>query len=240
MCDHCGCNESNHSHEDEHPHEHTHKSIDIEADVLAHNRAHAEHLRKRMADHASRIVNIIGSPGSGKTELLSKLIPILDIPCLVVEGDLATRNDAKRIEATGAPVHQIETGTACHLSAHDIEHALDHLPLKQQPSLVIVENVGNLVCPSMFDIGESLRIVCLSVTEGADKPEKYPVSFREADVVILTKADLLPHVDFDVDRCRRLIEDIHPGIPVYITDAKTPTGLEPISKQLLSLFDASR
>lgn len=238
MCDHCGCSDANHDNQEEHHHEHAHKSIEIEAEVLAHNRSHADHLRKLMAEKSSRIVNIIGSPGSGKTELLSKLIPMLKVPCVVVEGDLATRNDAVRIEATGAPVHQIETGTACHLNAHDIEHALEHLPL-EEPSLVIVENVGNLVCPSMFDIGESLRIVCLSITEGADKPEKYPVSFREADVVILTKTDLLPYVEFDVDHCKRLLNDVHPDVPVYITDAKTPSGLEPVARHLLALFDAS-
>ena len=247
MCDHCGCSDHHpaetHSHEDghEHTHEHGRSStvIRIEQDVLAHNRSHAESLRAKMRADGSRLINIIGSPGCGKTELLSKLIPMIDKahPVMVVEGDLATDNDAARIRAVDTPVYQIETGTACHLTAHDVEHALSHLP-KQQNAAVFVENVGNLVCPSMFDIGESLRMVFLSVTEGADKPEKYPVSFREAQLAVITKSDLLPYVDFDLDRCMRLIADIHPEMKVIVTSAKDLSGMSDLAAAVTALWTA--
>jgi hydrogenase nickel incorporation protein HypB len=266
MCDHCGCEDhhpendtkDNHQHSDDHHHDkhddhHAHKhgdkhghshhhrpktEIRIEQDVLAHNRAHADELRRKIAEKDARLVNIIGSPGSGKTELLSKLIPLLDKahPPVVVEGDLATDNDAKRIRATNTPVFQIETGTACHLTAHDVEHALFHLP-SEHGAVIFVENVGNLVCPSMFDIGETLRIVCLSVTEGADKPEKYPVSFREANVAVITKSDLLPYVDFDTAHCTRLIADIHPSMKVIVTSAKDMSGMSDLAAVIAGLWN---
>ena len=246
MCEHCGCNTlSHHDHADGsdmhenhvgHSHEtHGRRSIEIQADLLAHNRSHADAVRRFLEARGSRLVNIIGSPGCGKTELLAALIPLLDANTVVIEGDLATRNDADRIEKSGAPVYQIETGTACHLDAHEIEHALSHLPIVEE-TLVLVENVGNLVCPSMFDVGESLRLVCLSVTEGVDKPEKYPISFREANVAVITKADLLPYVDFDLERCRRLIEAVHPDMPVIVTSAKETQSLKPLIEMLTGLW----
>ncbi len=212
MCDHCGCGQPHEHHEHNHQHDHqSSQRIALQQDVLAHDKAHAQQIRERLTKLDARLVNVIGSPGCGKTQLLTTLIGELGdrLRCVVVEGDLATDNDAERIRATGAPVVQIQTGTACHLSAHDVEHALEKLPVENK-TLVLVENVGNLVCPSMFDIGESLRLVCLSVTEGTDKPQKYPVSFRDADLVVITKSDLLPHVDFDLDACQRLISDIAP------------------------------
>jgi hydrogenase nickel incorporation protein HypB len=238
MCDQCGCGIPSHggAHGHGHAHDHSHETVSIETDVLEHNRAHAEELRKRMAEMGARLVNIIGSPGCGKTELLAKLIPMMTIPCAVVEGDLATDNDAKRIRQTGAPVHQIQTGTACHLNAHDVAHALAHLPI-EKGTLLMVENVGNLVCPSMFDIGENLRIVCLSVTEGTDKPQKYPVSFREADIAVITKSDLLPYVDFDLSLCRRLINDIHPDMPMFVTTAKRDEEVASLRDRLLQLWE---
>ena len=247
MCDHCGCSDRTHdessSHEHSHGHDHSHgrssTTVRIEQDVLAHNRAHADTLREKMKARNARLINIIGSPGCGKTELLAKLIPLLDKahPAAVVEGDLATDNDAARIRAVNTPVFQIETGTACHLTAHDVAHALSHLP-EEQNAVVFVENVGNLVCPSMFDIGESLRMVCLSVTEGADKPEKYPVSFREASLAVITKSDLLPYVNFDLDHCIRLIGEIHPGMQVIVTSAEDTSGLSDLAQMISSLFTA--
>ncbi len=225
MCDHCGCGQT------EAQTGAPGRTIQVEQDVLAHDRAHAERVRGRMDELGGMLVNVVGSPGCGKTELLAKLIPLLQgqRPCVVVEGDLATDNDARRIQAVGAPVHQIQTGTACHLTAHQIEHALGHLPLEPRV-LVLVENVGNLVCPSMFPLGESLRILCLSVTEGTDKPQKYPVCFREADLVLITKNDLLPHVDFDVEEALRLIEEISPGLSTLVTSAKSGEGLTELAK----------
>jgi hydrogenase nickel incorporation protein HypB len=251
MCDHCGCDDhhpsqhdkhehDHHAHDHQHDHSHSRSStvVRIEQDVLAHNRAHAQALREKITARNARLINIIGSPGCGKTELLSKLIPLLDKahPPMVVEGDLATDNDAARIRAVGVPVYQIETGTACHLTAHDVEHALSHLP-SEDNAVIFVENVGNLVCPSMFDIGESLRMVFLSVTEGADKPEKYPVSFREANIAVITKSDLLPYVDFDLDHCIRLIADIHPGMKVLVTSAKDRSGLSDLSATISALWN---
>lgn len=247
MCDHCGCSDHPpddlHTHEGGgHTHEHTHGRsatiIRIEQDVLAHNRSHADALRSKMKERNARLINIIGSPGCGKTELLSKLIPILDKrhPVLVVEGDLATDNDAARIRAVHTPVFQIETGTACHLTAHDVEHALSHLP-DLKDAVIFVENVGNLVCPSMFDIGESLRMVFLSVTEGADKPEKYPVSFREANLAVITKSDLLPYVDFDLEHCKRLMTDIHPQMKVMVTSAKDMSGMSELAAAVSALWN---
>ncbi|RLB60728.1 MAG: hydrogenase accessory protein HypB [Deltaproteobacteria bacterium] len=231
MCDHCGCGHPDGAQDG------SERMISIQQDVLAHDRAHAERLRARLHQLDARLVNIVGSPGCGKTELLAKLITHWsgELRCVVVEGDLATDNDAERIAAAGAPVHQIQTGTVCHLTAHDIEHALAHLPLEPR-TVVLVENVGNLVCPSMFDLGESLRIVCLSVTEGTDKPQKYPVAFREASLVIITKNDLLPHVNFDVDECIRQIHDIRPATPCLVTSAWDGTGLEQVGQAIAALW----
>ncbi len=235
MCDHCGCDSPSgpgSAHGDQ-----RHKTVAIEADVLAHNRSLAEDFRQTLTADGKRAINIIGSPGCGKTELCVALLPelISSIPCQVVVGDLATDNDAVRIARTGAEVYQVETGNACHLSVADVEHALSHLD-SPSGSLVVVENVGNLVCPSMFDLGESMRLVCLSVTEGIDKPLKYPVSFREANVAVITKIDLAPHVDFDLEECRKMIETIHPGIPVLVTSARTGDGMSELAQQVLKLF----
>jgi len=233
MCEYCGCGQpGTHGHADS-------RIVEVQQSVLAHDRAHAESLRRRLSDLDARLVNVIGSPGCGKTELLAALLGRMagERPCAVIEGDLATDNDARRIEAAGAPVRQIQTGTACHLTAHDVEHAVDHLPI-ERGSLVIVENVGNLVCPSMFDLGESLRVVCLSVTEGTDKPQKYPVSFREAGLVAITKRDLEPHVDFDLEACRRMIADIHPGLRCVVTSAKTGEGLDSLAGEILGLWSS--
>ncbi|MBW2275880.1 MAG: hydrogenase nickel incorporation protein HypB [Deltaproteobacteria bacterium] len=234
MCDHCGCG---------HPGQPLHHGesstvVPVGEDVLAHERAHAESLRQRIAGLDARLINVIGGPGCGKTELLSVLIRELGgtPPCAVVEGDLATDNDARRIAETGAPVHQVTTGTVCHLTAHDVDHALDHLSVARG-TLVLVENVGNLVCPSVFDLGESLRVVCLSVTEGTDKPLKYPVAFREAGLVVITKSDLLPHVDFDVDAARQMIDDLDPGTPVLLTSAGDGAGVDELAGHVRRLWD---
>lgn len=232
MCDHCGCGQATDP-EAEHA---GRRSIAIEEDLLARARADGEALRARAAEQGVRLVNIMGSPGCGKTELGIALVRSLSgrRACGVVVGDLATDNDARRIAQAGVPVHQVETGTACHLSAHDVGHALDHLQ-PERGALVLVENVGNLVCPSLFDVGESLRLVCLSVTEGADKPEKYPVAFRAANVAVITKADLTPHVDFDLAACQRSIESVAPDVHMAVTSAKTGDGIDRLAEILLAL-----
>jgi hydrogenase nickel incorporation protein HypB len=231
MCRQCGCNEhSDHNSQVE--------LIDIQRDVLANDNACADQVREHLEKSDVHMVNIIGSPGSGKTELICALISRIQakgLSCVVIEGDLATDNDADRIKQSGAPAYQIKTGTACHLSAHDIQHALEHLPLIKR-SLVLVENVGNLVCPSMFYLGESLRVVCLSVTEGTDKPQKYPSTFQSADLVAITKHDLLPYVDFDMQRSVEMIDHIKPKTPCLITSARSGHGLEEMVVHLESLW----
>ena len=234
MCDHCGCG-TNHHHESGDRTER--QRVELEQDILAHDKHHADSLRSKLHSWNSSMINVVGSPGCGKTALIAELIPLLkkqNIKTAVVEGDLATDNDAKRIAKTGAPVYQVMTGTACHLSAHDVEHAIDHLDASKD-TLIFVENVGNLVCPSMFDIGESLRIVCLSVTEGTDKPQKYPVSFREADLAIISKCDLLEHVDFDIDECSHMINQIHPQLEIIKTSAKSGLGMGELTERITQL-----
>lgn len=236
MCDECGCKIPVRSRTQNQT---TARTIRIEKSVLDLNRTHAEKIKNELDKTNSRLINIIGGPGCGKTELLVALLRRMEGigSCAVIEGDLATDNDAKRIRVTGVPVVQVQTGAACHLSARDIEQAMHHLP-PMEKSLVIVENVGNLVCPSMFDIGESLRIVCLSVTEGTDKPQKYPVSFREADLVVITKVDLLNYVDFDVDACQEMINQIKPGKTCLVTSAKDGTGLDKLTRTILKTWEA--
>jgi len=237
MCDHCGCDQPGHRHDGAGA---SARTVELQQDVLAHEKAHAERLRKRLEALDARLVNVIGGPGCGKTELLVALIGRLAgrCHCVVIEGDLATDNDAQRIRRSGAPAHQVQTGTACHLTAQDVEHALDHLPIEER-TLVIVENVGNLVCPSMFDLGESLRIVCLSVTEGTDKPQKYPVAFKEAGLAVITKSDLLPHVDFDLGSCLAMIDDIRPGAPCVVTSAREGQGLDDLADRVTALWSSA-
>lgn len=230
MCDECGCSDPLTKAGT--------TTIQLEQDLQALSRKDADGIRARLAQKDARLVNLIGGPGCGKTELLTRLLEklLVEHPCVVIEGDPATDNDAKRIGATGAPVYQVETGTACHLSARDIDHALSHLPVEEK-TLVIVENVGNLVCPSLFDIGASLRIVCLSVTEGDDKPQKYPISFIEADLALISKIDLLPYVDFDLKACITMIGQIHPGLSVLQTSAKMGDGLDDLIEILKGLWN---
>jgi hydrogenase nickel incorporation protein HypB len=205
--------------------------------VLDRNKRMADAIREDLRRRGCFMVNIIGSPGCGKTRLLVELLALIGggISCAVIEGDLATDNDAQRIRKTGVDAFQVMTGAACHLSARDIEHALEHLSI-QPKTLVLVENVGNLVCPSMFDIGESLRIVCLSVTEGTDKPQKYPVSFREADLAVITKSDLAPYVDFDMEACREMISRIKPDLPFLVTSAKDGSGLKELIDRIVAAW----
>ena len=173
-------------------------------------------------------MNLMSSPGSGKTTLLEKTITALKgkRPVAVIEGDQQTLNDAERIKQAGAPVVQVNTGNGCHLDADMIKRALDKLDL-QENSVLFIENVGNLVCPAEFDIGEDTRVVVLSVTEGEDKPVKYPLMFRECEVALLNKVDLLPYLDYDKQKAIDFIHQIHPGMPVFEISAKTEEGFEP-------------
>ncbi|MGH6934302.1 MAG: hydrogenase nickel incorporation protein HypB [Dongiaceae bacterium] len=197
----------------------------IEQDILSKNQGFAEENRARLAASRMLALNLISSPGAGKTTLLVATINALKsrLAVAVIEGDQETSNDADRIRATGAPAIQINTGRGCHLDAHMVGHALDDLPIAG--GLLFIENVGNLVCPAGFDLGEACKVVILSVTEGDDKPLKYPDAFAAADLVILSKIDLLPYVDFDIARCIGHARAIHPEIAVIQLSARAGEGM---------------
>lgn len=203
----------------------------IEEDILADNDAQAADNRARFAAHQLFALNFVSSPGSGKTTLLVGTIQrwAARTTLAVVEGDQQTANDAERIRAAGAPAIQVNTGKGCHLDARMISQALDRLAADQhlpQQGLLLIENVGNLVCPAAFDLGEAHKVVILSVTEGEDKPLKYPDLFRAADLLIISKMDLLPYLDFNVDLAIRYARQIRPDLPVICLSSKTGVGCE--------------
>ncbi|MFZ2302921.1 MAG: hydrogenase nickel incorporation protein HypB [Gallionella sp.] len=210
---------------------HTHGSeqtrrVKVERDILAMNNAYAQENRSYFIGHGIFTLNLVSSPGSGKTTLLVKTIEALNgsLPLAVIEGDQQTDNDAARIRATGAPALQINTGKGCHLDAHMVEHAVQQLAPKDD-SLLLIENVGNLVCPASFDLGEAHKVVILSVTEGEDKPLKYPDMFRAADLMLLNKCDLLPHLTFDADLAIEYAHRINPGLQVIRISATSGAGM---------------
>ncbi len=189
--------------------------IQVELDLLSKNNAYAAENRTYFQNNKIFVLNLVSSPGAGKTTLLVETIKVLKdkFPIAVIEGDQQTEHDADRIRATGVSALQINTGRACHLDAHGIGRAVQTLKVKSN-SFLAIENVGNLVCPSSFDLGEAHKIVVLSVTEGDDKPLKYPDMFYAADVMIINKIDLLPYVDFDVERCIDFARRVNPTIQI--------------------------
>ena len=220
MCETCGCG-------GEHAHVRTAVRLQpVQTKILARNQALASRNRQRLAELHVFAFNLMSSPGAGKTRLLTHSLPELRKagPVLVIEGDQATALDAERIAQTGVPVVQINTGKGCHLEADAVFSALQQLA-PEPGALLVIENVGNLVCPALFDLGEHKRVVLLSVTEGDDKPEKYPHMFAAADLVLLTKLDLLPHVDFDVARARRAVQQLNPRAHWLEVSAKTGAGM---------------
>lgn len=202
------------------------RMVRIEQDILGKNNAYADGNRKHFAEHGIFAVNLVSSPGSGKTTLLVKTIELLKdkAKVAVVEGDQQTSNDADRIRATGAPAIQVNTGKGCHLDAHMVGHALERLALPDD-SLLMIENVGNLVCPAAFDLGEAHKVVILSVTEGEDKPLKYPDMFNAADLMILNKVDLLPYLTFDVAKCVEFARRVNPKLEVMQVSATSGAGM---------------
>jgi hydrogenase nickel incorporation protein HypB len=202
------------------------RTIRIERDILSKNDAFAHANRLRLKSANIFALNLVSSPGSGKTSLLVRAINDLKgrWPVAVIEGDQQTSRDAERIRATGAPAVQINTGKGCHLDAHMVGHALDHLSLVPG-SLLFIENVGNLVCPAAFDLGEAHKVVVLSVTEGEDKPLKYPDMFAASGLMLLTKIDLLPHLEFDVSACVAAAVRVNPRIEVLLISSRTGEGL---------------
>lgn len=200
--------------------------IQIETDILAKNNTYAASNRRVLAALDAFAVNLVSSPGSGKTTLLCRTIQALgDQPLAVIEGDQQTSNDADRIRATGARAVQVNTGKGCHLDGHMVGHAMDDLRLASR-SLLFIENVGNLVCPAAFDLGEDAKVAILSVTEGEDKPLKYPDMFTAATLAILNKVDLAPHCDADLDAYEANLSRINPDITVLRVSARTGEGME--------------
>ena len=219
-----------HPHSGDHRHDHGHAVpglVEIEARLLAKNDALAGRNRAWLAGREVLALNLVSSPGAGKTTLLERTIRDLggELPLYVLEGDQATANDAERIRAAGAAVVQINTGTGCHLEADMVARGLVEL-MPPPGAVVMIENVGNLVCPALFDLGERAKVVILSVTEGEDKPLKYPHMFRAAEIMILNKIDLLPHVDFDVARAIANALQVNPDITTLRLSARSGEGLE--------------
>ncbi len=200
--------------------------IKLERKILSRNDRVAAEIRELFRSRGIAVLNMVSSPGSGKTSLLEKTLGGLsaELRIAVIEGDIQTENDARRIAVTGVPVHQINTGGACHLEAEMIRDSLDHFDLDDL-DLLIIENVGNLVCPSAFDLGEGARIALISVTEGDDKPLKYPAMFHTANVMVINKMDLLPYTDFSVDEVIRNARSLNPDARILKTSCRTGEGL---------------
>ncbi len=247
MCKDCGCSITDHHHHDDahrseesHAHERAHealhsnpqlndtKTIEVIGKILDKNDTEAAHNRAHFDAHGVLAVNLMSAPGSGKTALLEHLADIAPFKFGVIEGDLETERDAERIRAKGVPACQIQTGSACHLDAFMVHKGLHAMPLDAL-DVCFIENVGNLVCPASYDVGGHLNIVLVSVPEGDDKIEKYPVMFRRADLVLITKTDLLPYFDFSVEKAKKAARKIKPGVDVLEVSAKDPETIEKVA-----------
>ena len=220
----------NHEHDHDHPHDHDHEHgriIEVEQDVLSKNNLLAERNRGYFEAKNILALNLVSSPGSGKTTLLERTITDLkkEINFAVIEGDQQTMRDANRIDAVGCPVIQVNTGNGCHLDAEMINRASKELEVKNN-SVLMIENVGNLVCPSLFDLGEACKVVIISVTEGDDKPLKYPTMFSVSDICIINKIDLVPYVDFNMEKCKEYALKVNKNLKFFELSAKTGDGVD--------------
>ncbi|MBD3824771.1 MAG: hydrogenase nickel incorporation protein HypB [Epsilonproteobacteria bacterium] len=258
MCKDCGCSITadahthEHTHHDHHEHDHHHrrsseehqkahahlhdnpqlndpKTISVISKILHKNDHEAAHNRAHFDEHGVLCINLMSSPGSGKTALLEKLADIADFKFSVIEGDLETNRDADRLKAKGVEAHQIQTGSACHLDAFMVHKALHHIRLADI-DVCFVENVGNLVCPASYDVGAHLNIVLVSVPEGNDKIAKYPVMFRCADLVLITKTDLLPHFDYDIEAEKREARRLKPNVDILEVSTKDEASLKRVAQ----------
>jgi hydrogenase nickel incorporation protein HypB len=250
MCENCGCGQKPHEHgehehshdehdhhHDEHGHRHDHgqvhphehsRTIKVEQNVLRRNEEAAEQNRKWLSERKVVALNIISSPGSGKTTLLERTLLELkkkSISCGVIVGDQQTDLDAQRLAGKGAPVRQIETVSSCHLDAERVGSVMPEV-VSTGTQILFIENVGNLICPAAFNLGEDFKVALLSVTEGEDKPLKYPVVFSRASVVVITKTDLIPYVEWNREKCRGYLQQVAPGAKVFELSAKTNQGME--------------
>lgn len=233
MCDSCDCGSHGEAVTIRKPgatsdHAHVHsRTVQLEIDVLAKNEEISERNRTFFESKGILALNLVSSPGSGKTTILEKTIRALkgQVPMAVIEGDQQTLLDAERIEATGVDVVQINTGAGCHLDGAMIHRAMHQLTLAQD-SILFIENVGNLVCPALFDLGEAAKVVIISVTEGEDKPQKYPHMFGAATLCLINKIDLLPHLNFDVAACRDFAKQVNPDLEFIEVSATSGEGME--------------
>jgi hydrogenase nickel incorporation protein HypB len=230
-----------HDHHDEHGHhhgsyDHSHtltddhhhlRKVEIEQDILAKNNLLAERNRGFFEAKNILALNLVSSPGSGKTSLLERTIREKgkELPFFIIEGDQQTMNDSNRIQEAGAPVVQVNTGEGCHLDADMVNRAVKSLGVAEN-AILMIENVGNLVCPALFDLGEAFRVVIMSTTEGEDKPLKYPYMFRTSDLCIINKTDLLPYLDFDLEKAKDFARQINPELQLIELSVKTGEGME--------------
>ncbi len=263
MCKDCGCGGDAHVHSHDgqvhshehfegnaHSHSHEHpdelpvsataetRTVEIRQKILSRNDEQAERNRAWLKAHGVVAVNLISSPGTGKTYLLERTLEGLrdKVPCAVITGDQRTDNDARRLQGRGAPVRQIETVNSCHLDAEQVGRLLPEVA-GNGVKLLFIENVGNLVCPAAFDLGETFKIALLSTTEGEDKPVKYPTLFSNAPVAVLTKMDLVPHLDWNAAACRAYLRQVRPGVFIFELSAKTGLGMEAWLDYLVKLTE---
>lgn len=249
MHDHTHDHNHTHTHDHTHEHEHNHADQDagqtrklrVEETLFAQNQRFAEQNREKFKQLNLTVFNVMSSPGSGKTSLLSKVLPGLakKHPLAVIVGDQETDIDALRLKDAGLTSYQINTHSACHLDAHRVGHAVDHLPV-QSLSWLVIENVGNLVCPAVFDLGQNFKLALLSTPEGEEKPLKYPVLFHDADLIVITKSDLIPHLDFDTELLIRNIRSLNPLAPVIFCSIKTGEGLTDLTLAIEALTKLSK
>jgi len=243
MCADCGCSITDtheHSHGNSHEHQAAHahlhdnpqlndkKTIDVITKILDKNDHEAGHNRSHFDKNNVLSINLMSSPGSGKTALLEHLVDVADFKFGVVEGDLETSRDADRLKAKGIEAHQIQTGSACHLDAFMVHKALHHMDL-QKIDVCFVENVGNLVCPASYDVGSHLNIVLVSIPEGEDKIAKYPVMFRQADLILFTKTDLLPYFEYDIEKEKETARKLKPNVDILEVNTKDEESIKKVA-----------
>ena len=235
MCKDCGCSITDEHHHDHHHELHANpqlndaKTIEVITKILDKNDTEAAHNREHFDRHKVLAINLMSSPGSGKTSILEKLAELKEFRFAVIEGDLETNRDADRLKAKGIEAYQITTGSACHLDAFMVHKALHHIDL-DGVDVCFIENVGNLVCPASYDVGAHINIVLVSVPEGDDKIEKYPVMFRQADLVLITKVDLLPYFDFDVEAAKKAARAIKPNVDILEVSTKDEETIKKLAK----------